>query len=126
MLERAQRRILVAAAARKAARVVAPAPLLYARDGNLYGRARGDDYRRVDDAVLLRADEQLAVNDNHVAVGLVVDEEVWDASAFGNFSHLYESTRERLLEFEEGERAILPYEDGRYLELPDRDGLARV
>jgi hypothetical protein len=117
----------VAATARKVARAVTPAPLLDAGDGYLDRRAGRHDDGRVDDAVLLRADEHLAVDDDDVAVGRVFDEEAGDAAALRDLRDFDQPARERLLEFEQRQRrGLASYEDRRDLEPPDRDGLARV
>ena len=58
----------------------APAPLLDARDGDRQLRAGADEDADVEDPVLLRADELLAVVEQHGAVGGVLDEELGHAS----------------------------------------------
>ena len=75
----------------------APAPLLDARDGDRQLRARADEDADVEDPVLLRADEFLAVVEQHRAVGRVLDEELGHR-ARGRRLRDPEPARQRLVE----------------------------
>ncbi|HEU0248763.1 MAG TPA: hypothetical protein VFR38_16925 [Gaiellaceae bacterium] len=79
---------------RRAAR---PAPLLDAGDGNPQRRLRLDEHAHVQDAVLLRADELLAVVEQHTRVERVFHDQLGDAPRFVDLAHA-QSAGEGLVE----------------------------
>jgi hypothetical protein len=74
-----------------------PAPLLDAGDGDLQRRLRLDEHRDVEDAVLLRAHEFLAVVQQDAFGEWVLDHELRDASRLVDLANV-QAAGERLVE----------------------------
>ena len=82
---------------REPCRARAPAALLDARDGDPRLRPAADEHGHVEDAVLLRADELLAVVEQDVGVERVVDRELGHRAGRVDLGDR-EAERERLVE----------------------------
>ena len=92
-----QLRIGGVARRRERAGAAAPAPLLDAGDRDPHRAARRHEHGDVEDAVLLRADELLAVADDHVAAGRVRGQHLRHGAAGAHLGDL-EAEAERLVE----------------------------
>ena len=88
----------------------APAALLDARDGDRQLRARADEDADVEDPVLLRADELLAVVEQHCAVGRVLDEELGHRARVRRLRDP-EPARQRLVERDVGRDRVAAGEE---------------
>ncbi len=89
-----------------------PAALLDARDGNRQLRAGADEHRHVEDAVLLRADELLAVVEQHALVERVDHGELGHRAGVGDLGDR-EPARQRLVERDVGRDGIAGGEERR-------------
>ena len=97
---------------RGAERVALPAPasLLDAGDGDRQLRARADEDADVEDPVLLRADELLAVVEQHGAVGRVLDDELGHRARVRRLRDP-EPARQRLVERDVGRDRVAAGEE---------------
>ncbi len=85
----------------------APAALLDARDGDRQLRAGLDEHAHIEDPVLLRADELLAVVQQHARAGRVLDDELRHGARVGRLVDV-EPARQRLVERDvRGDRVVL-------------------
>ena len=89
-----------------------PAALLDARDGDRQLRAGADEHRHVEDAVLLRADELLAVVEQHGLVERVDHGELGHRAGVGDLGDR-EPARQRLVERDVGRDGIAGGEERR-------------
>ena len=89
------------------ARAIGPAALLHARDGNhdLLPAAHQDG--DVQDAVLARANQFLAVDQEHPVLGVVDEEQFRHAAGLGDLGHAGELAREGVIQQDVAGRALL-------------------
>lgn len=102
-----------------------PASFLDARNGNRRLRAGRDEHGHVEDPVLLRADQLLAVVEEHVAVEQIVDGELRHEPGRVDLGDA-EAERQRLVERHVRGGRREPREERSDDDAPVRDGLAEL
>ena len=102
---------------RELAAHLAPTPRFHARHGNREAGLRRHEDRQVDDAILLGADQFLAVDDEHVARAVVDDLQLGHAAPVGHLRHACRAGGDRFRE------RVVPWL-GRRLAQERKDGQA--